>query len=58
MTARRAWLASAEKKELDRNLSELEGMMFAQRSTLERLRTEIRDCEQDDPAGSSPAGSG
>jgi len=36
-----------EKKELDRNLSELEGAMFAQRSTLERLRTEIRDREQD-----------
>jgi len=36
-----------EKKELDRNLSELEGAMFAQRSTLERLRSEIRDREQD-----------
>ena len=38
---------TAEKKELDRHLSELEGMLFAQRSTLERLRTEIRSCEQD-----------
>ena len=28
----------AEKKELDRNLSELEGSLFAQRNTLERLR--------------------
>jgi chromosome segregation protein len=37
----------AEKKELDRNLSELEGAMFAQRSSLERLRNEIRDNEQD-----------
>jgi chromosome segregation protein len=36
-----------EKKELDRNLSELEGTMFAQRSGLERLRTEIRENEQD-----------
>lgn len=36
-----------EKKELDRNLSELEGSLFAQRNTLERLRTEIRDVEQD-----------
>jgi len=36
-----------EKKELDRNLSELEGAMFAQRSTLERLKNEIRSCEQD-----------
>ena len=37
----------AEKKELDRNLSELEGAMFAQRSSLERLRNEIRENEQD-----------
>jgi len=37
----------AGKKELDRNLSELEGAMFAQRSSLERLRKEIRDNEQD-----------
>jgi len=36
-----------EKKELDRNLSELEGTMFAQRTTLERLRAEIRENEQD-----------
>ena len=37
----------AGKKELDRNLSELEGAMFAQRSTLERLKNEIRSAEQD-----------
>jgi len=36
-----------QKKGLDRNLSELEGTLFAQRSTLERLRGEIRDAEQD-----------
>jgi chromosome segregation protein len=36
-----------EKKQLDRNLSELEGAMFAQRNTLERLRSEIRENEQD-----------
>jgi chromosome segregation protein len=36
-----------EKKQLDRNLSELEGTMFAQRNTLERLRNEIRENEQD-----------
>jgi chromosome segregation protein len=36
-----------EKKDLDRTLSELEGSMFAQRSSLERLRTEIRENEQD-----------
>ena len=35
------------KKELDRTLSELEGSLFAQRSTLERLRGEIKDSEQD-----------
>ena len=35
------------KKDLDRTLSELEGSMFAQRSSLERLRTEIRENEQD-----------
>ncbi len=38
---------AAEKKELDRNLSELEGSMFAQRSTLERLRGDIREKEQE-----------
>ncbi|HSQ93499.1 MAG TPA: chromosome segregation protein SMC [Methanoregula sp.] len=36
-----------EKKQLDRNLSELEGAMFAQRNTLERLKNEIRENEQD-----------
>ncbi len=36
-----------EKNQLDRNLSELEGTMFAQRTTLERLRGEIRENEQD-----------
>jgi chromosome segregation protein len=36
-----------EKKELDRNLSELEGSLFAQRNTLERLRAEMKDLEQD-----------
>lgn len=36
-----------EKKALDRNLSELESGLFAQRSTLERLRGEIRSTEQD-----------
>ncbi|MGA2914288.1 MAG: chromosome segregation protein SMC [Methanoregula sp.] len=35
------------KKDLDRTLSELEGAMFAQRSSLERLRAEIREYEQD-----------
>jgi chromosome segregation protein len=38
---------AAEKKELDRNLSELEGSLFAQRTTLERLRGEMKDVEQD-----------
>jgi chromosome segregation protein len=38
---------AAEKKELDRNLSELEGAMFAQRSSLERLHTEMKQAEQD-----------
>ena len=38
---------AGEKKQLDRNLSELEGSMFAQRNTLERLRNEIRENEQD-----------
>src|SRR5208337_4332041 len=38
---------TASKKELDRNLSELESSLFAQRSTLERLKTEIREHEQD-----------
>jgi len=37
----------AEKKALDRNLSELESSLFAQRNSLERLRSEIRDTEQD-----------
>ncbi|MFA5347830.1 MAG: chromosome segregation protein SMC [Methanoregula sp.] len=37
----------SSKKDLDRTLSELEGAMFAQRSSLERLRTEIRESEQD-----------
>lgn len=36
-----------EKKALDRTLSELEGTLFAQRSTLERLREEIRETEQE-----------
>jgi chromosome segregation protein len=36
-----------EKQQLDRNLSELEGGMFAQRSALERIRAEIREYEQD-----------
>ena len=50
---------AAEKNELDRNLSELEGSMFAQRSTLERLRREIREKEQDViPARSRAAGPG
>jgi chromosome segregation protein len=35
------------KKDLDRTLSELEGSLFAQRSSLERLRAEIRENEQD-----------
>ena len=38
---------NAEKKELDRELSEREGAMFAQRSSLERLKNEIRSSEQD-----------
>jgi chromosome segregation protein len=38
---------TAGKKELDRNLSELESSLFAQRSTLERLKAEIREHEQD-----------
>ena len=37
----------AKKKALDRALSELEGTLFAHRSSLDRLRTEIRDTEQD-----------
>ncbi len=37
----------SKKKDLDRSLSELEGTLFAQRSSLERLRTEIRENEQD-----------
>jgi len=36
-----------EKKALDRNLSELESSLFAQRSTQERLQKEIRSAEQD-----------
>jgi chromosome segregation protein len=55
-TAKQAQLSDSEKstsdlvsgkKDLDRTLSELEGAMFAQRSSLERLRTEIRESEQD-----------
>ena len=38
---------TGQKKELDRNLSELESGLFAQRSSLERLRGEMRDAEQD-----------
>ncbi len=38
---------AAEKKALDRNLSELEGSLFAQRTTQERLQKEIRSAEQD-----------
>jgi chromosome segregation protein len=38
---------AGEKQQLDCNLSELEGTMFAQRNTLERLRNEIRESEQD-----------
>ena len=37
----------SKKKDLDRSLSELEGTLFAQRSSLERLRSEIRENEQD-----------
>ena len=37
----------SQKKDLDRTLSELESTMFAQRSSLERLRNEIREYEQD-----------
>ena len=36
-----------EKKTLDRTLSELEGTVFAQRSSLDRLKSEIREYEQD-----------
>jgi chromosome segregation protein len=36
-----------EKKNLDRTLSELEGTVFAQRSSLERIRAEVREYEQD-----------
>jgi len=38
---------ASEKKGLDRNLSELESTLFVHRSSLERLRSEIRDREQD-----------
>ncbi|MFA5221570.1 MAG: AAA family ATPase, partial [Methanoregula sp.] len=38
---------AVQKKELDRTLSELESRLFAQRSSLERIRTEMRDTEQD-----------
>ena len=38
---------SGRKKELDRNLSEIESTLFARRTSLERLRGEIRDAEQD-----------
>ncbi len=37
----------SQKKELDRNLSELEGSLFAQRNTLEKIRSEMREYEQD-----------
>jgi chromosome segregation protein len=37
----------ARKKALDRELSELEGMLFARRASLDRLRTEIRDTGED-----------
>ncbi|HUW85950.1 MAG TPA: AAA family ATPase, partial [Methanoregula sp.] len=37
----------SRKKDLDCTLSELEGTMFAQRSSLERLQKEIREYEQD-----------
>ncbi|MCX6688461.1 MAG: chromosome segregation protein SMC [Methanoregula sp.] len=36
-----------QKKDLDRTLSELEGTLFAQRFSLDRIRTEMRDTEQD-----------
>ena len=38
---------AGQKQELDRNLSELESGLFAQRSSLERLRGEMKDAEQD-----------
>jgi len=38
---------NADKKALDRALSELESELLAQRSTLEHVRTEMRDTEQD-----------
>ncbi|MFA5416363.1 MAG: AAA family ATPase, partial [Methanoregula sp.] len=37
----------AQKKELDRHLSQLEGTLFAQRSSLDRITNEKRDAEQD-----------
>jgi len=37
----------AEKKALERTLSELESELFAKRGMLERIRTEIKDAEQD-----------
>jgi len=37
----------AQKKNLDRTLSELEGTLFAQRSSRDRISTEMRDTEQD-----------
>ena len=37
----------SEKKALDRALSEMESELFAQRTTLEHVRTEMRDTEQD-----------
>jgi chromosome segregation protein len=37
----------AGKKALDRTLSELESELFAQRTTLEHVRTEMRDTEQE-----------
>jgi chromosome segregation protein len=36
-----------EKKALDRTLSELEGELFAQRTTLEKVKNEIRETEQE-----------
>ena len=36
-----------DRKRVDRDLSELESSLFAQRSSLERLRGEMKDTEQD-----------
>jgi len=38
---------NSEKKALDRALSEMESELFAQRTTLEHVRTEMRDTEQE-----------